>query len=252
MARVAIVTGATGGIGEKFIHRISAMDDIEEVWAIGRNREKLDRLKEEHSNVRVIEADIGNGGMKVINDLIREEDPDIRMLVNNAGVAYMGDFSKMTCDQVVSFCKVNCSAPSELMLICLPFMHEGSRILNISSASSFQPNPYLSVYSASKAYLKNLSRALNHELRERKITVTSVCPYWVDTGMLPREKDGKKINYPGMVGADLVVDKALKDSSKGKDMSVPGFFAQYFRIYSKITPTSIVMRQWVAGIRKYL
>lgn len=252
MTKVAIVTGATGGIGEKFIQRISLMDDIEEVWAVGRNREKLERLKASCPKVRTIEADIGEDGIDIIEELIKQVSPDIRMLINNAGVAYMGDFEKMTEDKIRSFCKVNCSAPSELMAICLPYMHEDSKILNISSASSFQPNPYLSMYSASKAYLKNLSRALNVELKNRKITVTSVCPYWVDTGMLPRERDGKKINYPGMVSTDLVVDKALKDSSKGKDMSVPGFFAQYFRIYSKITPTSIVMKQWVTGIRKYL
>ena len=70
--------------------------------------------------------------------------------------------------------------------------------------------------------------------------------------MLPREKDGKMIKYPGMVSTDKVVDKALKDNKKGKDMSVPGFFASYFRIYSKITPASLVMKQWVLAIKKFL
>jgi hypothetical protein len=74
----------------------------------------------------------------------------------------------------------------------------------------------------------------------------------VDTGMLPKEVKGKKINYVGMLKPEKVVSRALKDSAKGKDMSVPGWFAKYFRFYSKITPTGIVMRQWAAIMGKYV
>ena len=122
-------------------------------------------------------------------------------------------------------CKINCRVPSMLISIALPYMCAGARILNIASASSFQPNPYLSMYSASKVSLKNLSRALSVELKPRGITVTAVCPGWVDTGMLPREKNGRPIRYIGMVKPDVVVKKALRDSRYGKDLSTPGFFA---------------------------
>ena len=252
MARIALITGATGGLGEKFVERICLLNDIDEVWATGRNKEKLESLKKISKKVVPVIADLSVDGTDIIKDLVKEKEPDIRMLVNNAGVAYMGEFGKMDAGEIESFVKVNCSAPAVLMAETLPFMSEGARILNVSSASSFQPNPYLSMYSASKVFLKNLSRAVGYELKERKITVTCVCPYWVDTGMLPREKDGKMIKYPGMVSTDKVVDKALKDNKKGKDMSVPGFFASYFRIYSKITPASLVMKQWVLAIKKFL
>ena len=55
-----------------------------------------------------------------------------------------------------------------------------------------------------------------------------------------------------MIAPEIVVDKALKDSARGKDMSVPGVFAKYFRFYSKITPANIVMSQWIRSIRKYI
>ena len=252
MARTAIVTGATGGIGEKFVQEICKMKDIDEVWATGRNKEKLESLRKMNSKVITVEADLAKDGVSVIENLINTKKPDIRFLVNNAGVAYMGLFDKMDASELERFCKVNCSAPSVLMNITIPYMKDGARILNISSASSFQPNPYLSMYSASKVYLKNLSRALNVELKPRGITVTSVCPYWVDTGMLPKTKDGQEIKYPGMVSTDKVVRKALRDSKHGKDMSVPGIFAKYFRVYAKLTPTSIVMKQWMMAIRKYV
>lgn len=252
MKRIAIVTGATGGIGERFVKQICLMDDIDEVWAVGRNKDKLDSLCAVSQKVVPISADLASDGVEVLSGLISEKSPDIRILVNNAGTGYMGPFEKMETGQVRDICRLNCSVPSELISLSLPYMHEGARILNISSASSFQPNPYLAMYSASKVYLKNFSRAINAELKSRKITATAVCPGWVDTGMLPRTKDGKEIKYAGMIDPETVVIKALKDSAKGRDMSVPGAFAKYFRIYSKITPTNIVMSQWSRSIRKYL
>ena len=252
MKRIAIVTGATGGIGGIFVKKICAMDDIDEVWAVGRNKDKLDSLCTVSQKVVPVIADLASDGADVISRLISEKSHDIRILVNNAGTGYMGPFEKMGKGQVRDICRLNCSVPSELISVTLPYMHEGARILNISSASSFQPNPYLSMYSASKVYLKNFSRAINVELKSRKITATAVCPGWVDTGMLPRTKDGKEIKYAGMIDPEIVVVKALKDSAKGKDMSVPGAFAKYFRFYSKITPTNIVMSQWSRSIRKYV
>jgi len=252
MKRIAIVTGATGGIGERFVKQICLMDDIDEVWAVGRNKDKLDSLCAVSQKVVPIAADLASDGVEVLNGLINEKLPDIRILVNNAGTGYMGPFENMETGQVRDICRLNCSVPSELISLSLPYMHEGARILNISSASSFQPNPYLAMYSASKVYLKNFSRAINAELKSRKITATAVCPGWVDTGMLPRTKDGKEIKYAGMIDPETVVIKALNDSAKGRDMSVPGAFAKYFRLYSKITPTNIVMSQWSRSIRKYL
>ena len=252
MKRIAIVTGATGGIGGIFVKKICAMDDIDEVWAVGRNKDKLDSLCAVSQKVVPVTADLASDGADVISRLISEKSPDIRILVNNAGTGYMGPFEKMEKCQVRDICRLNCSVPSELISVTLPYMHEGAKILNISSASSFQPNPYLAMYSASKVYLKNFSRALNVELKSRKITATAVCPGWVDTGMLPRSKDGKEIKYAGMIDPETVVNKALKDSAKGKDMSVPGAFAKYFRFYSKITPANIVMSQWSRSIRKYV
>ena len=252
MARIAIVTGAAGGIGSKFIEKISAMDDIDEIWAVGRNPEKLEALKTISSRVVPVIMDLSSVSCRVLSDMLKEKKPDVRILVNNAGTGYMGAFDKMSPEQVVQICNINCTAPAAIMSEVLPYMTKGARILNISSASSFQPDPYLAMYSASKVFLKNLSRAVNNELKARGITVTSVCPGWVDTGMLPKEVNGRKINYIGMLKPEKVVSRALKDSAKGKDMSVPGWFAKYFRFYSKITPTGIVMRQWAAIMGKYV
>ena len=121
---------------------------------------------------------------------------------------------------------------------------------HIASASAFQPNPYIALYSASKAYLLSFTRSLNVE--NEGITCTAVCPGWVDTKMLPKTNKGKEINYPGMVNAGKVVDVALKDARKGRDVSVCSFYYRYMRFLSKVMPHRLEMKLWVNGIKEYI
>jgi hypothetical protein len=176
----------------------------------------------------------------------------VKLLINNAGAAFLGHFENMGCEKIENMCMLNCCVPALLVSECLPYMKEGSGIINISSSSSFQPNPYLTMYSASKVFLKNFSRALGVELKKRGIKVTCSCPGWVDTGMLPEETNGKKIHYTGMISTEKVVSKALTDLRKGRELSLPSFFAKYFRVYSKYMPTKLVMGQWAWIMRKYV
>ena len=252
MARIAIITGATGGLGNEFTRVVNSYDYIDEIWAVGRNVEKLSTLKASFDKVIPICADLSGDGLDILIQKIEDDKPDIKYLINNAGIGYLGKYEDMGLEYVRSFCDINCTVPALLISAVLPYMKENSGILNISSASSFQPNPYLALYSASKVFVKNMSRALHVELKSQKITVTAVCPGWIDTDMLPREKDGKKIKYAGMISSEKVVEKALKDNRKGKDMSTPGWFSKYFRMYSKITPTKLVMRQWTRIIEQYI
>lgn len=255
MAKIAIVTGATGGIGTEFVREIGSNTtyaDIDEIWAVGRNRDRLESLREAFPKVVGVEADLAADGACVIARRLAESAPDLRLLVNNAGTAYMGLFEKMGTGQAERMCAVNCTAIASLTAVALPYMREGAGIVNVASAASFQPDPYLSLYSASKAFVRQLSRALSVELKGRGIVVTCTCPGWVDTGMLPREKDGIKIHYPGMTSPARVAQKALADNRKGKDMSVPSFFAQFCRLYSKWMPTKLVMAQWSRIAAKYV
>ena len=249
MKRIALVTGATGGIGGEFIKQLSNLG-FEEIWAVGRNEGKLAAFT---GNVVPIKADIGTPeGLVVIRTKLESEKPDVAMLVNNAGVAYMGKFSDMSEEQIASLMDVNCKACALLTRIVLPYMKSDAVIFNISSASSFQPNPYLTMYSASKVFVKNFSRALNVELKESGIKAIAVCPGWVDTDMLPREANGKPIKYPGMVTAEKVVTQALKDAKKGKDVSLSSAYNRVIRFNVKHLPTRYVMKVWAKMIKEYM
>ena len=247
---IAIVTGATGDIGEEFVK--SLLSEVDEVWAVGRSENKLSSLKEKYGDKIVpVRVDLSDrNDIFSFCEKIESEKPEIRYLVNNAGVAKMKPVSEFTLEEISDMLDINDKAATLICRACIPYMAKGSYILNVASASAFQPNPYIALYSASKAYLLSFTRSLNVE--NENITCTAVCPGWVDTKMLPKQRDGKDIRYPGMTPASKVVEVALKDCHKGKDVSVCSFYFRYMRFLSKVTPHSIAMKMWVKAIRQYI
>ena len=247
---IAIVTGATGDIGEEFVK--SLLSEVDEVWAVGRSENKLSSLKEKYGDKIVpVRVDLSDrNDIFSFCEKIESEKPEIRYLVNNAGVAKMKPVSEFTLEEISDMLDINDKAATLICRACIPYMVKGSYILNVASASAFQPNPYIALYSASKAYLLSFTRSLNVE--NENITCTAVCPGWVDTKMLPKQRDGKDIRYHGMTPASKVVEVALKDCHKGKDVSVCSFYFRYMRFLSKVTPHSIAMKMWVKAIRQYI
>lgn len=113
---------------------------------------------------------------------------------------------------------LNCQALTRMTLLCLPYMHPGSRIVNLASAAAFCPQPYFAVYAATKSYVLSFSRSLREELKTRGIIVTAVCPGPVDTPFF--EVSGKPQNFLKeltMAQPGPVVHQALKDSRKRKE-----------------------------------
>lgn len=253
MKRIAILTGATGGLGREFVKQL-LKEEIDEVWAIARNEQKLSDLQKEHGEKVVpLSIDLSDRkGIERIRDMLDEKKPQVAYLINNAGMAKMGKYTDFSIEEIDRTINVNCKAPILLSQICIPYMGRGSKILNISSASAFQPNPYINLYAASKAFERSYSRALNVELEGTGITSVAVCPGWIDTELLQKEINGKKVKFPGMVTADRVVRQALKDAKRGRDMSVCSLYVKCQHVNVKLLPQRLVMKIWMAGIGKYL
>lgn len=253
MKKIAIITGATGGIGEEFVKQIQRYS-LDEIWAVARNEKKLLALREKYGEKVVpIPADLSDiSGIEKISDLLSQQKPEVRFLINNAGLAKMASYKAFSQEEIIRTIDVNCKAPVLLCNICIPYMKPGSNILNISSASAFQPNPYINLYAASKAFERNYSRALNVELAGTGITVTAVCPGWVDTEMLAKESNGQKVKFPGIVTAERVVRTALKDADKKRDMSVCSLYVKCQHLNVKLMPQHLVMKIWTKAIRKYI
>lgn len=253
MRKIAIVTGASGGIGQEFVREL-LKEMLDEIWVIGTNKQRLFALKDKFGEkILPVCIDLTDrGDLLSISDLLRGRDLIVKWLVNNAGIAKMAsskDFSILEIEHTIN---LNCKAPVTLINICIPFMEKGSKILNISSASAFQPVPFINLYASTKAFERNYSRALNKELKSSGITVTAVCPSWVDTKMLTKKINGKTIDFPGIVTPEKVVKKALKDAKKEKDISICSLYVKCQHINVKLLPQKLTMKIWLHSIKKYL
>ncbi|MFQ7078991.1 MAG: SDR family NAD(P)-dependent oxidoreductase [Christensenellaceae bacterium] len=189
--------------------------------------------------------------LKSVSVLLEEEKADVRYR-EQCGDCPHGSSEDFSPEEIERTIDLNCKAPVLLMNYCLPFLSKGSKILNISSASAFQPTPYINLYAATKAFERSYSRALNAELKARGITVTAVCPSWVDTDLLTKEIKGVKVKFHGIVSPGRVAAKALKDAKKGKDMSVCSLYVKCQHLNVKLMPQKLTMKLWLNSIKKYL
>jgi len=251
--RIAIITGASGGIGKEFT-KLMLFENVDEIWAIARSQEKLTKLQNElGERILIVPKDLaGIAELRSLGRMLEDEKPIIAYLINNAGVARMGSYKDFAIDEIETTININCSAFAILCTLCIPYMKTGSRILNISSASSFQPLPYLNLYSATKAFERYYSRALNVELSKTGITATAVCPGWVNTDLLIKEVNGKEVKFPGLVSAEMVAKKAMEDAKKGKDMSVCTAYVKFEHLLTKIFSQKASMKTWMRRIKKYV
>lgn len=253
MKKIAIVTGASGGIGKAFVEELTK-EPLDEIWVIGRSKERLLQLQDTFGTIIFpICIDLTKTSeLPSISDLLKERSCHIQWLVNNAGIARMAPSMDFPLSEIEQTIDLNCKAPIALMNICIPFMEKGAHILNISSASSFQPVPHINLYAATKVFERSYSRALNVELKPYDITVTAVCPSWVDTELLTKEIDGKNVHFPGIVAPGKVAKKAMKDAKRGKDMSICSFYVKCQHLNVKLMPQKLTMKLWMHDIKKYL
>ena len=247
---IAIITGASSGFGKEFVKLLVNDNSLDKIFVLARNEEKLNSLKSEFGDkIQPYPVDLSNiENIKTLGKFLETQNANIKILINNAGFAKFCSYDDISIDESVNMINLNISGVVAMGLACIPFMETGSHILNIASLAAFQPLPYQNIYSATKSFVKNYSQALNIELKEKGITVTAVCPGWMNTDLYKRgcidAKKGTK-NFVFMVEPNVVAKKALKDAYKGKDMSVYGFYVNMCRIMSKFLPEKLIMKIWL-------
>lgn len=250
MKDIAIVTGASSGIGREFVKLLLGRKEVDEIWIIARNADRLQAMVAEFGDkLKPVPMDLSDiEQIKSLSSTLKSADANISFLINSAGFGKFGSYSDIGIDESVNMIDLNISGLVAMGLVCLPFMRRGARIINIASQASFQPLPYLNVYSATKAFVRNYSRALNVELKERRITVTAVCPGWMDTAFIDRGKtDATKTvsRFVNMTTPDVVAAKALRDAMRGKDISTYSLYVKFNRLVAKLLPQRVMMKIWL-------
>lgn len=248
--RIAIVTGASSGFGREFVRLLVQKKGVDEVWAVARDRKKLRQLSSDFGEkVRNISMDLSDRNrIKAFEGILQREEVSICYLINNAGYGKFCSYEDLDIDSSLNMIDLNVNGVVAMGLVCIPYIRRGGHIINIASQASFQPLPYLNIYSATKAFVRNYSRALNVELRDRGILVTAVCPGWMKTAFFDRAEIGASKgvrHFTGISSPGKVAVKALKDAEKGKDISIYSGFVQLEHILAKLFPQRTVMKAWV-------
>ena len=249
--KIAIVTGASSGIGKTFCQMLKNYFTFDEIWVIARRLDRLEELKKELPfKVKTISMDLSIGqSFEQLKSLLEEEKPQVELLINCSG---FGRFEKSTDTDFatnLNMIDLNCKAVVSSCTVVLPYMSMGARIINIASVAALQPIPYINVYGATKAFVLSYSRALNRELKDKKISVTAVCPFWTKTEFFDRavSKDKNPVvkKYVAMYKPEQIVKRAYRDAIKRKDVSFYGFKARGQALLVKLLPHSIVMNVWL-------
>ena len=248
--KIAIVTGASSGLGREFVKQISKSRALDEIWVIARRKDRLEEVRKlSKVALRPIALNLTEkSAFDVLRHALEAENPDVRFLVNAAGVGKIGMTRELTVQENDQMIDLNCRAAVDTTLTVLPYMGRGSELINICSVAGFQPLTGLNTYAATKAFLLNWTKALHHELLLSGIRVTALCPYWVkDTEFIPVAKDTGKtsINNFYFAGhAKYIVREALRASRLNLWVCSPGMVAKAERLISWVLPDCVIVPVW--------
>ncbi len=254
---IAIVTGASSGMGRQFALQLGQYVSVDEIWVIARRAQALESLKEECSiPIRPIALDLCSGeSFAAYEALLKEEAPNVKLLVNAAGFGKFGDFDHVPTEDDCRMIDLNCKSLVMMTRLTLPYMRRGSHILQLDSLSAFQPVPYIATYGATKAFVLSYSRAVNAELKPKGIRCMAMNPGWVKTEFFNHALETNEKNrvqyYNHLYEAEDVVATGLKDLYRTKkDYSVHGLPIKGQVALVKLLPHKLVMKVWLSQQKK--
>ena len=148
---IAIVTGASSGFGKEFVKLIHNDSKFDEVWVLARTESKLlDLVSEFGEKIKPYIVDLSDyNQIKLFMNYLNEQNPNVKLLINNAGFAKFCSYDDITIDESLNMINLNINGVVAMGLACIPYMESNSHIINVASQASFQPVPYLNIYSAS-------------------------------------------------------------------------------------------------------
>ncbi len=246
---MALITGASSGIGEAFARALAARGMS--VALVARSEDKLQTLaaslvRDHGIRAEVIAADMSQpGAAQALLAETQARDLRVHLLVNNAGFATYGPFDTLDPARDHEEVLVNVAAVVDMAHAFLPQMVERGTggIINVASTVAFQPMPYMAVYGASKAFVLSFSEALWAENRARGIRVLALCPGATKTAFFD-VADTDEARVGPMDTPEHVVDVALKGLERGRSsiISGPNALNAVLAQTPRFSPRSLVAR----------
>lgn len=241
--KISLISGASSGIGASITRELDSYG-LDELWLIGRSQDKLMLTASSlTTKTRILALDLSdNQSFDFITKQLSSAHAQIEYLVLSAGVGSNGRFDSLSTEKIKGMLDVNVAGLTLMLKASLPFVSNGGKIINIASAAGFLPQPDFAVYSATKAYVISLSRAIRREVRKNKISVTAVCPGPVDTEFFSSLENVKEYKRKHLISPEKVARGALSASKRNKAIYTPTLSMKLVHLASKILPTSLIMK----------
>ena len=247
--KTAILTGASSGLGIQFARQLKRVfPEVEELWLIARRQDRLEALAAELTDLKTVVLPLDlcrEESFAALREKLAAEQPEVMLLVNCAGCGYLGLLGETDTALETRMVDLNVRALTAVTNLVIPFMAAGGHILNVSSIASFCPNPRMTVYSASKAYVSSFTVGLSEELRRKHISVTAVCPgpmrtEFLDVGNITgKSRTFELLPYCEQV---QVAGGALRAARAGRTIYTPKLFYKFYRCLAKITPVKLMVK----------
>jgi len=249
MINTALITGASGGLGEAIAFELAHKGY--DVALCARNAEKLNAVAEKirqqtSKNAWVFPMDLGkDGAAQELYGKISEAGIKVSVLVNNAGFGDFGEFYQSDLKKQDDMVRLNCIALMDLSRMFIPEMvASGSGyVLNVASIAAFQPGPLMSIYYATKAFVLNASQAWAKELEKTGVSVTALCPGPISTGFVDAaDLENSNLFHSLKVSSPEQVAKyAVKSMFKRKRVAIHGAVNKMLPFAERFAPTGLIM-----------
>jgi short-subunit dehydrogenase len=248
---VALITGASAGLGAEFARQLAKRGHS--LILAARRKDRIEALAKELGNTRAIAIDLSKANAAAeLTANVEGAGEQVEILVNNAGFGLIGRFAKRDPERLREMIDLNVGTLTDLCRLIAPGMIErgSGGILNVASTAAFQPGPNMAVYFATKAYVLSFTEALHEELKPHGVHVSCLCPGPT------RTEFGEVAGFGGngmfdrvAMEAPEVVAAGLKGLDKNKAVVVPGVANKITAASTRFAPRGVVRK--IAGAIKY-